>query len=779
MMRHLRVVLLGLLVGWGAAYAQAAPDTAALTAQLEAVERTLSDERHQDMDALLRQVSTVRAQASGCIDSLNEVLAKIATDQSLLGDAVSGEAAGVAEKREMLRKERREADRQLSACRLLLLRSDELSQQIDVRQKAVLQQTLFAHGPDAWTLLRDNWSQPAIWFDATTRFISSSSGLEHLSPLAYGVLGALAVLALTVAFLLRARLLRWADRQVVEVGFSRRFSMAFLSVFGRYAPQWLVSSVVAAYLYVVTQQISPLPFITQVALGVPFYFLLLTLVYLFLAPTHPQLRLLPIETTLASGLVRRFTVLMLVLLFGYLLFTTLQAQSFPESALLLARSFFSAVLVINLIWIAGLLGHIPQLRRLAWLRKLFVLVMAAALVVEWLGYRNLSAFVMRGVFGSLILLGLLWVTTRLLREFFEGLAAGKQRWAHQARALFGLAVEHKIPALGWLRLFVQATLVVLLLIGLLRVWGVSESGLLMLLTGGFTVGSLTIVPARIALALAILGLLLFLNGWFKARLTSRWLDGMPLERGARETMVTLSGYVGIVIAVLVALGVAGVEFSNLALIAGALSVGIGFGLQNIVNNFVSGLILLFERPVRIGDWVSVGTTEGYVKRISIRSTEIQTFDRAEVIVPNSDLISQQVTNFMLHDPRGRVRVPVGVAYGSDVYQVRDLLLKACSDHPLVITDGSSPVPKVLFRAFGESALDFELRCHITNIDSRMDVISDLNFAINDLFRAHDIEIPFPQRDIHIISDKKSPAPLSEHYRPTAHQVEQPEKDSDE
>jgi len=467
---------------------------------------------------------------------------------------------------------------------------------------------------------------------------------------------------------------------------------------------------------------------------------------------------------------------MVVLFFGYLLFTTLLAQSLPESALLLARSFYSAALIINLIWIANLLSHIPQFQRVAWLRPLFVMVMLAALVVEWLGYRDLSAFMMRGVFGSLALLGIFWVVIRLTREFFDGLAAGERSWSRQARALFGLSAETRIPALGWLRAFVYAILLALLIIGLLRIWGLSETGLISLVSSGFNVGSLTIVPGRIALALAIFASLLFINGWFKARLTSRWLEKVPLERGARETMATLSGYAGIAVAMLVALGVAGMEFSNLAIIAGALSVGIGFGLQNIVNNFVSGLILLFERPVRTGDWVSVGDTEGYVKKISIRSTEIQTFDRADVIVPNSELISRHVTNFMLHDPRGRIKIPIGVAYGSDVYKVRDLLLKACSDHPLVINDESAPAPKVLFRAFGDSSLDFELRCHISNIDSKMDVTSDLNFAINDLFREHNIEIPFPQRDIHIIGERKEPSPLSGRYQPTAHRVK-PDLDS--
>jgi small-conductance mechanosensitive channel len=214
-------------------------------------------------------------------------------------------------------------------------------------------------------------------------------------------------------------------------------------------------------------------------------------------------------------------------------------------------------------------------------------------------------------------------------------------------------------------------------------------------------------------------------------------------------VVTITGYTMFVIAALAALSVAGFNFSNIAIIAGALSVGIGFGLQNIVNNFVSGLILLFERPIRKGDWVQVGTTEGYVQDIRIRSTRILTFDRSDVIVPNSELISNQVTNFMLGDIRGRAVVRVGVAYGSDVEKVRYVLMQVAEENELVVKDGTSPQPMVLFRGFGDSSLDFELRVHLYDVDRRLSTISNINFAIDKAFREEGIEIPFPQRDVHV------------------------------
>jgi len=230
------------------------------------------------------------------------------------------------------------------------------------------------------------------------------------------------------------------------------------------------------------------------------------------------------------------------------------------------------------------------------------------------------------------------------------------------------------------------------------------------------------------------------------------VPGGRLNQGAREATVTIIGYLGVALAFVIALAVAGFEFTNLAIIAGALSVGIGFGLQAIVNNFVSGLILLFERPIKTGDWIVVGNTEGYVKRISIRSTMIQTFDRADVIVPNSDLISGQVTNWTLGNTWGRLKIQIGVAYGSDIETVIETLLEVANNNAEVIKGNPKlPDPYALFLDFGDSSLDFELCAIIRDINRRRYVTSDINRAINAAFNKQGIEIPFPQRDLHVRS----------------------------
>jgi small-conductance mechanosensitive channel len=263
-----------------------------------------------------------------------------------------------------------------------------------------------------------------------------------------------------------------------------------------------------------------------------------------------------------------------------------------------------------------------------------------------------------------------------------------------------------------------------------------------------TIGSVEISLGDIlGFALAIwLGLLL--SRFIRFLLETDVFPRVSLPRGVPATISMLVNYTVLGLAFVMAMAAAGFQLDRLALIVGALSVGIGFGLQNIVNNFVSGLILAFERPVQSGDTVEFGTMFGQVSRIGVRSSTVRTFDGAEVIVPNANLISNEVTNWTLSDQRRRIEILVGVAYGTNPHQVLEILLDVVKQFPNLLTD---PAPSALFLGFGESSLDFSLRAWTDNFDEFLTSKSQLTLAVHDAIYAAGIEIPFPQRDLHLRS----------------------------
>ncbi len=260
-------------------------------------------------------------------------------------------------------------------------------------------------------------------------------------------------------------------------------------------------------------------------------------------------------------------------------------------------------------------------------------------------------------------------------------------------------------------------------------------------------GNISISILDIVVAITVFMAALAVTRALQKSLSERVLPRTQIDISIQHSLATTFGYIGIVISGVVAVAVLGIDLTGLAVIAGAFSVGIGFGLQNIVNNFVSGLILLVQRPIKVGDWVMVGEHQGIIKRIGVRATELETFQRASVIIPNSELVSGRVTNWT-HDNRyGRVELAVGVGYDSDPAQVKSILLACAADHPEV--SRSDPEPFVMFQDFADSCLMFELRCVTPDVMRRAGITSELRYEIIRRFREAGIEIPFPQRVVHL------------------------------
>ena len=264
----------------------------------------------------------------------------------------------------------------------------------------------------------------------------------------------------------------------------------------------------------------------------------------------------------------------------------------------------------------------------------------------------------------------------------------------------------------------------------------------------FSLGEEPLTPLSVLVLLVILAVTWIIAGRVRWLLERRIGTVAGVQEGTMHVIGTLGRYVTLFVGFLIGLQSVGLQLDSVLIMFGALGVGIGFGLQNIVNNFVSGVILLFERPIEVGDVIEVGGELGAVERVSIRATTLRKFDQTQAIVPNGDLISTTVINWTHDDRRVRVDFIVGVAYGSDTGLVERLMSEIVNGHEKVLDD---PVPRIFFMEFGDSSLNFRVLAYVPDIMERLTTQSDLHFAIDEAFRANGIEIPFPQRDLHLRS----------------------------
>jgi small-conductance mechanosensitive channel len=269
----------------------------------------------------------------------------------------------------------------------------------------------------------------------------------------------------------------------------------------------------------------------------------------------------------------------------------------------------------------------------------------------------------------------------------------------------------------------------------------------------FKLGEVNLTVGTLIQLLVMLAGVLLAESVLRRYLLGRILRRTRFAPSLQFTIARITGYVFIALGFYIALQIVGLNLTSLAVVAGAIGVGIGFGLQNIVHNFVSGLIILAERPITIGDRVEVGNVAGQVKEIRLRSTTVVTNDNIAIIVPNSDFITHRVTNWSHGDTRVRIRLPVGVAYGTDLHKLQRVLIEVASEHSKVLRE---PAPSVFFNGFGDSALNFELAVWTSEMTFQPRRLkSELYFAIDKKFRENQIEVPFPQRDIRVRSGTPS------------------------
>ncbi|MDE1568721.1 DUF3772 domain-containing protein [Aquabacter sp. P-9] len=369
----------------------------------------------------------------------------------------------------------------------------------------------------------------------------------------------------------------------------------------------------------------------------------------------------------------------------------------------------------------------PWARFLVWV---ILVVLLSALVA---GYVSFAAFIAARMVLATAVFGLVYLCFNLVDSFLASIRPD----THQAK-VFAKTLGLGAPKLELIAILLGAIIkIATAILGLMLVagsWGASSADVLDTIervSFGVRIGNTTITLWNVLYAVILLLVGVVIARTIQSWMSKQVLPRLGLEPSLQSSISTVIGYVGTILAIAIAMSEIGLNLENIALVAGALSVGIGFGLQSIVSNFVSGLILLAERPIRVGDTINVKGEEGYVRRISVRSTEIETFERSTVIVPNSDLITGMVKNFTHSNTTGRVIVSINVTYDADVDEVRDILVGCACDHPQVL---QTPPPRVFLSKFVDAGMVFELRCVVANVDYGLTVKSDLHFSILTRFR---------------------------------------------
>ncbi|MDI7863620.1 mechanosensitive ion channel family protein [Rhizobiaceae bacterium n13] len=479
------------------------------------------------------------------------------------------------------------------------------------------------------------------------------------------------------------------------------------------------------------------------------------LTHAVLAPSEPNWRLVRISNRGAKFLVASVVVMAFVNGLDYQL-SSISVMLGSAVELTVVKSLVASLIIGSILIVVSFAKPVlnrsgnPEDPGRPWPRYISIMLRlagAALIAASLIGYIGLARFaatqiVLTGAVLSTMYIGILSGKAVSRQDAFAGTVLG--RYLEQRYKLGSVALDQLGIAAG-LGIYFIAFLTGIPLI--LLSWGFQPKDLEQWAVRLFT--EITIGSISISLVGIFSGILIFAIGLLATRWFQKWLDGNVMARshvdgGVRNSIRTGIGYVGVAIAGLIAVSAAGINLSSLALVAGALSLGIGFGLQNIVSNFVSGLILLVERPFKVGDWVVTGTTEGLVKRISVRATEIETFRRQTIIVPNSELINASVGNWTHRNRLGRQEIQVSAAYESDPREVIAILQEVLAANSAVLRN---PEPIIEFLRFGESSLDFEMRFFLADLYQGTEVRTAIRIDIFERFREAGIEMPFPQRNL--------------------------------
>jgi potassium efflux system protein len=740
--------------------------------ELDQIEQTLDDQQLDDtaltalrgrLDPLSQKLTTFIAAISPRVEDLNLRVAQLTPKEGAkTGTPAAPDTPEVSRLRETVVAARDAAVALLNTANSLQVQATQLANRIADRRRAnftdrVLQRSPSIVSPALWgTVLATTpgvvtqlWRTITSWIRNLPDSLAIDNELELALTALFAVLIALPGRRFICGLVRKAE----ARRKPTTLGIS--LGAAMLAGAGVAMPL-IAAGLLAGVIDEINLAPPRLLKLLHTILYAPAWVLMArALVHAVFAPGAPRLRLVPASDAGASQILRFTTAAVAVMAVAIVLEAAVGSVGAPISLSVAIRGIAAIALAAMLLALmrraaqadaaaeAACLGpYVDPGGRLGALARILGWTTGATLgLAALIGYIPLAWFLA----AQLLWASALFAMTTIALAVIGALATEMQkrdapiaRFAHLQMGLPERALEQFGALIGGA---LKAMTLVIAIILFLVPWGVESGSLIEALQAvifGFSFGGVTISLSSLGVALV-----LFAAGVFTTRIVQSWLETefLPttqIDAGLRNSIRTGVGYLGIFAAAGMALSVLGLSVDRIAIVAGALSVGIGFGLQSIVNNFVSGLILLWERPIRVGDWVVVGAEEGIVRRINVRATEIQTFDRTAVIVPNSTFISGIVKNKILSDRSGRVALGVTVALTEDPVAVRGILTSCLETNPRIL---DQPPPVVQMKSFGASGIEFEMFGFIADVNSTGDISSELRFAMFECLRENGIALP--------------------------------------
>lgn len=639
-----------------------------------------------------------------------------------------------------LNTERKKLTSQLSQCRLFSIRAKEAVDAYTTAIAKLKHEETFARGLPLWSIVKET---QALSNDTPLISANMAWPAKLLSPWIWGIMVASSVLIASLCMLLLRRQ-KWVTRYMRI----RSFQISTLFIFSVFL---LCCMIMGQLKFFATPNQAattlPLQLMNIISLYV-FGLLIITLLF-----TVKWVRAFFCWYSLDSSFFKSLTIF-LFSFYSLAFLAKLLAKQMTMNSLYwqLGMSIFLLAVLATATYFVYYFchahKHIPFIKsHYRLIRRVSALLFMGCAAIDILGYHSLAKHLTFGFISTFAVVFFAWLCNQAINKLYIA-STHFGVWHNKINALFGYKTHQTPTELFILKITLELCIVASALYLITHFWGYAnyyvESVYRQFLLG-FHFGNFTFYPTRIVAGVIVFCVLYLLCRALSTRLTKE--QPFEEEEETQVAIVSILSYIGFAVALVTGLLIAGFNFTGLAIIAGALSVGIGLGLQSIVNHFVSGIILLIEKPVKPGDRIRVDNIEGIVKKIRVRSTQITTSAREDVIIPNSDLITRPVTNFMYSDKHLSIGCTVTVAYGTDPRLVHDLLLQAAK-HDEIIKNARHK-PTVFLNAFGENGFIFQVWFLIKDGNHKSNVKSAIHFEIERLFREHHIQFAFPQRDIHV------------------------------